>query len=767
MVVYSIALGCDVLVRAALVSFVLDSAARPPLQRLPGHTAALGCGLCESTLYASGAGFTFLRDTPPSTLRSAARGRAAVAAAAAAGTGEAAAHGYAHGGTLSPLTQLAGFDVFQQARVGLLHIGWLLLVRKPVKLMVKRYLGGGGSSAKRPQWATDLLAEWDAALADVDRHTTYTGRVPQIASMANFLNGVLARRLADTLMFAVWAAAEKYDGETPAKHTKIVTALRGLVLVLRGINTLQIRDATRDMQDRGAAQLWEGLKVLDAAFPSNGSVDAAGNITKAKGEGARGMQSLLPHQCEPVHMRAAFELFNSFALLDDADAEAKHQPVKARGHQISHGRPDTYGDSMLARQVDDYAQGLLDTTGRYGDGLRQVAGADLVAFNKSRALLPLALRGDRAAQAAGVVRLLTAGEQLPAASTVAAALAAASPLACWCHPQYYQLPAPVVFERRASAATCGADTEGIRSTFGVGAVAAKTRAGELLSWDAAAKELEKDHGGGFMGLQVKQCIELALPGLARAAGGAHQLQVLLPAALKLPGGAVLRVGDAVQLDRAGEVEWHRRAAVATGLKTPSDPIAAAAEPLLRGKRARHGEDYELWPHLYSVARVERIITVRDGAGVEHHLIVPAYFEFARNVNANTALPPALRFVRDTVGMRRCGVPTQGFLLHFWDGNCPGNMPVPLSLLRRLPNLVHYCNTGCKVEPAVYVCPHNIYDNPPPALGRLCKRACKLFNCKPTAKCERVVHACASGGKLWMLGEVEAYGSGRVQWEERS
>lgn len=160
--------------------------------------------------------------------------------------------------------------------------------------------------------------------------------------------------------------------------------------------------------------------------------------------------------------------------------------------------------------------------------------------------------------------------------------------------------------------------------------------------------------------------------------------------------------------------------------------------------------------------MKRIITVCDPDGVESHLLVPTYFEFARGGGGNTALPPPLRFKRDTDGMHGCSVATHAFLMHLWDGNEPGNMPVPLALLRRLPNLVHYCNKGCKLRDNV--CPHQIYNNPPAELGALCARTC---HCKPRARGQRVVHSCASGGKLWMLGEVEAYGSGRVQWEERS
>lgn len=59
-----------------------------------------------------------------------------------------------------------------------------------------------------------------------------------------------------------------------------------------------------------------------------------------------------------------------------------------------------------------------------------------MAFVRGRSLFSLALQGDPAARPAGMLRLLTASEALPAGSALAAAAAAAPSLACWCCPKY-------------------------------------------------------------------------------------------------------------------------------------------------------------------------------------------------------------------------------------------------------------------------------------------------------------------------------------------
>lgn len=125
MVLHSIALGCDVMVRAVVVHLTSDNAARYAAQCLPSHCAALGCGVCESLLFASG------------------------------GAGKVDFH-------------------FK-------------------------------------------LLQYDAALADLDRQSGSTGKLPQFAAMANFLNGDLARRLADVLVLSAAAAVEGCPGEPPVR----------------------------------------------------------------------------------------------------------------------------------------------------------------------------------------------------------------------------------------------------------------------------------------------------------------------------------------------------------------------------------------------------------------------------------------------------------------------------------------------------------------------------------------------------------------------
>ena len=766
MVLHSIALGCDVMVRAVVVHLTSDNAARYAAQRLPSHCAALGCGVCESLLFASGGGgsvdFHFLDATAARDLRSDTRAQEAVAAAAAAGGG-AAAHGYAHKGALSLLTErLAGFDCMVQTRVGTLHIIWLGVVRKGIKLWYKRALGGGKSSSTRAAWAAHKLLQYDAALADFDRQCGSTGKLPQFAAMANFLNGDLARRLADVLVLSVAAAVEGCPGEPPAKQQQTETAMCGMVKVLRGIHTLQIRDAPRAMRERGAALLWAGVLELDKAFPANGNMDAAGNVTKARGEGARGMQTMLPHLCEPLHMATILELFNGYeGLVDDGVCERRHQSVKSEAQHVSSGRPDTWAASFETHQVDGYAFSLLLAGGRYGERLEEVAGPRLMAFVRGRSLISLALQGDPAARPAGMLRLLAASEALPAGSALAAAAAAAPSLACWCCPQYLQRGAGVVFERRAAPGGAPA----IVSSYGVGGVASRVRAGAPRQWPTVRAELVLAYGKVCCD-RLQRCIEVALPGLVAKLGGLDNVMVLLPEAVKLPGGAVLRVGGDIQVDRAALLQWHMRCASALGMTQPRDDIAVAAEQHLRGAQPRHhAEDYELSPQLYAVARTERIVTVVDNTGaadVQYHLLLPRWFEFALR-NTGGSGPAALRFARDTEGTRGCGVATEGFLLNYWDENNDDMLPLPLPLVRRLPNVVHYCNSGCKVSEED-VCRHGIYENLPAKLRSLGERTCC---CKPKAYAARVVHACAAGQKLWMLSEVEANGSGRVRWEERS
>lgn len=109
------------------------------------------------------------------------------------------------------------------------------------------------------------------------------------------------------------------------------------------------------------------------------------------------------------------------------------------------------------------------------------------------------------------------------------------------------------------------------------------------------------------------------------------------------------------------------------------------------------------------------------------------------------------------------VRAEGFLLNFYSESDDDMLPLPLPLVRRLPNVVHYCNRACEVSKED-VCRHGIYKDLPAKLQSLAKRTC---HCKPKAFTARMVHACAAGQKLWMLSEVEANGSGRVRWEERS
>jgi hypothetical protein len=211
------------------------------------------------------------------------------------------------------------------------------------------------------------------------------------------------------------------------------------------------------------------------------------------------------------------------------------------------------------------------------------------------------------------------------------------------------------------------------------------------------------------------------------------------------------------VDRAALGDYFMALHVANpmhGANAPVDPIALRAEEEFRGRHILpHPDDYNNMASLLVPCRVDFVASVVDQSGCEFVMFVPTYYEFQTDSRG--------RFVRDTRGVRGCGVPTEGFLLEYWDTQLDGNAPLPVHLIRRLPNVVHYCNTSCTVK--ADKCEHEIYAGTN-VLKRAFERMCK---CKASVKDSRLVHSLGgAAGDVWLLGEVELSGKGRVRWDAR-
>ena len=253
---------------------------------------------------------------------------------------------------------------------------------------------------------------------------------------------------------------------------------------------------------------------------------------------------------------------------------------------------------------------------------------------------------------------------------------------------------------------------------------------------------------------------------------AARIMARFPTAFRLPGvAAPVRLGDWLCVDRAGTEAYLAKVARKRGGVHTDDPIvaeaaagAAAAAPA--GGRhvctVYHPDDYATFPRRYSVCRVADVIVLEDAEGCQYVMVVPEWYEFKRLADGSVE--------RDSDGgMRKCGVTTQAFVLRYWRRNEWGNAPLPVHLIRRLPNVVHFCTSHCKDAVA---CPHAIYRGG--TLQLAFKRLCKCG--APGAEGgsgsrgsstdgvgKRRVHDCVGQNDVWLLGEIELGGRSRVRW----
>jgi hypothetical protein len=217
---------------------------------------------------------------------------------------------------------------------------------------------------------------------------------------------------------------------------------------------------------------------------------------------------------------------------------------------------------------------------------------------------------------------------------------------------------------------------------------------------------------------VDACVEVLMPQLVQAAGGAARIMARFPTAFRLPGvAAPVRLGDWLCVDRAGTEAYLAKVARKRGGVHTDDPIVAEAAAGAATAAAAcgrhvctvyHPDDYATFPRRYSVCRVADVIVLEDAEGCQYVMVVPEWYEFKRLADGSVE--------RDSDGgMRKCGVTTQAFVLRYWRRNEWGNAPLPVHLIRRLPNVVHFCTSHCKDAVA---CPHAIYRGGTPVAAGL-------------------------------------------------
>ena len=158
-----------------------------------------------------------------------------------------------------------------------------------------------------------------------------------------------------------------------------------------------------------------------------------------------------------------------------------------------------------------------------------------------------------------------------------------------------------------------------------------------------------------------------------------------------------------------------------------------------------------------MAIVRDIFAVNFG-GVTYTMFTPIYYEF--KPGNGRACENSRAYARDTARPGR-PVGTRSWILERWMGVGEAKedeMPLPTSLIRRVPNVVHACTLdGCGQAEA---CQHAMYEGRPRVVRMAMASGC---TCSAKAKrVRRIVHKCSSND-LWLLSPFDLGNKGRVQW----
>ena len=703
-VFYSTVLGGFVHVTAVLSLLQMDSADRYGQQGLPSHQSLLGCcGGCGVSHVSGDNRASFLEHVSLASLRTDAK------ALANMGT-------LGWPATVSAYTaRLPSFDNFQQLIVGPLHFAILGVLRKALVLLGKRNLGANGSALA--DYLRELIAALEAALDDDDKHCSWTARVANFRAIVKSLNGVLTSRLLEVFLFAVNEVVALGRDDTKRQR---IDAMTGLVDYVHGLRYMMQAPSTERSRTEAVRLMVAGVKALARAFPPD----------THKGDGARGLHTVLAHLT--FHVEWVLQLYATGCNVDDAVVEERHQPMKQRANNVNRGWRDTWGRTIHSQLRLLHGVRLAFQEQRYGVGLCSQLGLAAAAFSTVPhvAVAHLVWGSPLYSDTVEVVAR-SADDISPRPSIQAPPVAACASLSCWCCPGFMSEPALVVW-RRSSV------TGDIQSSFGVGGVPAEQRqpSPQCDFPDDRWKLLRSSFVAAFPGAA-------SVVDEMRAYGG-----------IKLPGiASAVRVGNWVLVDRAQTLSAWR-------LLKPnaSDPIvdwaAKTLDPLIEV-----GDDYQFWPERYVVALV-RDISAADFGGVTYTMFTPIYYEFKRGSGPPGGGENATSYARD---IPRNGRPvgTRSWILERWMGGVDAladEMPLPTSLIRRVPNVVHACTLdGCGQAEA---CQHAMYKGRPPVVRMAMPSGC---TCSAKAKrVRRIVHNCTNND-LWFLSPFDMGNKGRVQW----
>ena len=225
--------------------------------------------------------------------------------------------------------------------------------------------------------------------------------------------------------------------------------------------------------------------------------------------------------------------------------------------------------------------------------------------------------------------------------------------------------------------------------------------------------------------------------------------------LKLPGIATpVHVGDWVLLDRAKVLSaWQLQKADSRDVVV--DEASVKFDPLIAVE-----DDYQFWPERYVAARVRDIFAVQVG-GVYYTLFTPVYYEFSDAPKGTPAGENLIAYERDTARGSARPVGTESWVVKRWMGGVGAlldEMPLPTSLIRRVPNIVHACTiNGCRSADA---CVHGMYTGLPEPVRTMLAGGCL---CSAKAKrTRRIVHNCASNDR-WLVSPFDLGNKSRVLW----
>jgi hypothetical protein len=504
--------------------------------------------------------------------------------------------------------------------------------------------------------------------------------------------------------------------------------MTGLVDFTLGLRYLMQTPNTARAKREAARLMAAGVQALNDAFPPN----------MHKGTGANGLHTVLAHLTQ--HDSYLLQMYGTACNVDDAVVEERHQPMKAQADHVNRGRRDTWPRTLQNGLCLLQAVRLAFQEGRFGPSMEHALGDAAVDFSTQASAVVAHLVWGRPSYSDAVEVVARSADDLsPRPRCAAPAMAACTPLLCWCCPAWMAAPALVVWRRATQLGD-------ISFTFGVGGVPSEPHSTLASAVLPINRQL----------LLQRACIA-AFPGVPAASWES----LATWGALKLPGVmSPVRAGDWVLLDRAQLLAFLK-------VVEPSgahDAVVAAAAQLLDPLIAVP-DDYQFWPERYVVARVRDINAV-EADGVRYTLITPIYYEFINTEegqprsSAAAAGENVLAWARDTSRSAACPVGTHSWIVTRWLGG-PGSLqdetPLPTGIIRRVPNIVHFCAGACKPAEA---CAHGMYVHlAEPARTLLC-RGCTCSAKQKSVR--RIVHQCKDNDR-WLISPFDLGNRSRVEW----